>query len=167
MKKFFVAVYLFFVNIQLIDSYPINKGPHSIYKYGKYNCGNVCVLNYNNVYSTFYKWSNDNKDYQEKIINDTIWLNKNRFSTPNIVVGVYNNKDGELNYICLLRKVGDGRFKMLNIFSNPTNELEDDMLLFENILNFCNANKYSLNVEKLKEIDNSKYYLTYIYSYNI
>jgi hypothetical protein len=169
MKGYFLAIYLAFVNIlntSLIYSYPINIGPHSISKFGNYNNGNVCILNYNNVYSTFYKWSKDNKEYQEKIISDTIWLNKNRFSAPNIVVGVYNSKDSDVNYICLLRKVANGRFKMLNIFANPNNNLEDDTLLFENILGFCNANKYSLNIEKLKEIDNSKYYLTYLYSYN-
>ena len=169
MKGYFIAIYLAFVNIlntSLIYSYPINIGPHSISKVGNYNNGNVCILNYNNVYSTFYKWSKDNKEYQEKIISDTIWLNKNRFSAPNIVVGVYNSKDSDVNYICLLRKVANGRFKMLNIFANPNNNLEDDTLLFENILGFCNENKYSLNIEKLKEIDNSKYYLTYLYSYN-
>ena len=172
MKKYFIAIYAAFVNIfntSFIHSYPINIGPHSISKYGNYNNGDVCILNYNNVYSSFYKWSKENMEYQEKIIKDTIWLNKNRFSAPNIVVGIYNRKDSDindLNYICLLRKLDNGRFKMLNIFANPNNSLDDDTLLFENILSFCNANNYSLNVEKLKEIDNSKYYLTYLYSYN-
>jgi hypothetical protein len=168
MKKYFLAIYLAFINIisiSITNSYPINIGPHNIHKYGNYNSKNVCLLNYNNVYTSFYKWSKDNKESQEKIINDTIWLNKNRFSTPNIVLGVYNS-DSDLNYICLLRKLANGRFKILNIFANPNNDLEDDTLLFENILGFCIENKYSLNVDKLKEIDNSKYYFTYLYAYN-
>ena len=168
MKRYIIAIYLAFVNIisiSLTNSYPINIGPHNIHKYENYNSRNVCLLNYNNVYTSFYKWSKDNKDSQEKIINDTIWLNKNRFSTPNIVLGVYNS-DADLNYICLLRKLANGRFKILNIFANPNNGLEDDTLLFENILGFCIENKYSLNVDKLKEIDNSKYYFTYLYAYN-
>ncbi len=162
--KYFLAI----INIlyaSLSYSYPINIGPHSINKFGNYNNGNVCLLNYNNVYSTFYKWSKDNEDYHNKIIADTIWLNKNRFSYPNIIVGIYN-KDADLNYICLLGKIDNGRFKLLNIFANPYNQLDDDILLFENILSFCNQNKYTLNLEKLKDIDNSKYYLTYLYCYN-
>ena len=67
----------------------------------------------------------------------------------------------------MLGKIDKGRFKLLNIFANPYNNLDDDIMLFENLLNFCNENKYSLNVDKLKGIDNSKYYLTYIYSYNV
>jgi hypothetical protein len=168
MKGYFLAIYLAFINIisiSITNSYPINIGPHNIHKYGNYNSKNVCLLNYNNVYTSFYKWSKDNKESQEKIINDTIWLNKNRFSTLNIVLGVYNS-DSDLNYICLLRKLANGRFKILNIFANPNNDLEDDTLLFENILGFCIENKYSLNVDKLKEIDNSKYYFTYLYAYN-
>ena len=162
--KFILAI-LNILYASLSYSYPINIGPHSINKFGNYNNGNVCLLNYNNVYSTFYKWSKDNEDYHEKIIEDTIWLNKNRFSYPNIIVGIYN-KDADLNYICLLGKIDNGRFKLLNIFANPYNQLDDDILLFENILSFCNQNKYTLNLEKLKDIDNSKYYLTYLYSYN-
>jgi hypothetical protein len=169
MKRIIVNLYLIFANVLnvllLSHSYPINIGPNSIHKFGNYNNGNVCLLNYNNVYSTFYKWSKDKEEYHDKIIKDTIWLNKNRFSSPNIIIGVYN-KDGDLNYICLLRRVGDGRFKLLNIFANPYNGIDDDIMLFENILGFCNDNKYSLNMEKLKVIDNSKYYLTYLYAYN-
>jgi hypothetical protein len=165
MKKILFSI-LSILNIIFSYSYPINIGPHSIYKSGGYNRNNVCLLNFNNVYSTFYKWSNDKKEYHDKIINDTIWLNKNRFSYPNIIIGIYNN-DGDLNYICLLGKIDKGRFKLLNIFANPYNNLDDDIMLFENLLNFCNENKYSLNVDKLKGIDNSKYYLTYIYSYNV
>ena len=120
MKRFLVNVYLTFIyllNLSLPShSYPINIGPHSIHKFGNYNNGNVCLLNYNNVYSTFYKWSKDKEEYHDKIIKDTIWLNKNRFSSPNIIIGIYN-KDGDLNYICLLRRVADGRFKLLNIFA--------------------------------------------------
>lgn len=169
MKRFLTNVYLIFIHILNISllcySYPINIGPHNIYKYGNYNNGNVCLLNYNNVYSTFYKWSKDKEEYHDKIIKDTIWLNKNRFSSPNIIIGIYN-KDGDLNYICLLGRVANGRFKLLNIFANPYNGIDDDIMLFENILGFCNDNKYSLNMEKLKVIDNSKYYLTYLYAYN-
>ena len=71
-----------------------------------------------------------------------------------------------MNYICLLGKIDNGRFKLLNIFANPYNQLDDDILLFENILSFCNQNRYTINLEKLKDIDNGKYYLTYLYSYN-
>ena len=57
MKRFLVNVYLTFIyllNLSLPShSYPINIGPHSIHKFGNYNNGNVCLLNYNNVYSTF------------------------------------------------------------------------------------------------------------------
>ena len=99
MKRFLTNVYLIFIHILNISllcySYPINIGPYSIYKYGNYNNGNVCLLNYNNVYSTFYKWSKDKEEYHDKIIKDTIWLNKNRFSSPNIIIGIYN-KDGDL-----------------------------------------------------------------------
>jgi hypothetical protein len=72
MKRFLVNVYLTFIyllNLSLPShSYPINIGPHSIHKFGNYNNGNVCLLNYNNVYSTFYKWSKDKEEYHDKII---------------------------------------------------------------------------------------------------
>ena len=58
--KFILAI-LNILYASLSYSYPINIGPHSINKFGNYNNGNVCLLNYNNVYSTFYKWSKDNE----------------------------------------------------------------------------------------------------------
>lgn len=167
MNAIFAKICLVLINMLRISySYSINVGPNRILKYGNYNNGNVCQLNYNNVYSTFFKWSKDREEYSDKIIKDTIWLNKNRFSFPNIVIGIYNS-DGDLNYICLLGTLSNGRFKMLNIFANPCNELDDDTILFENILRFCNENTYSINWDKLKDIENSKYYLSYLYTYNI
>lgn len=162
MNKYFKIICLALTNIlycQYIYSYPI-----SINKFENFDNKNVCLLNYNKVYNTFYSWSKENKNYQSKIINDTIWLNKNRFISPTIVIGIYNTETN-LNYICLLRVISKGRFKILNIFANPYNNFDDDTLLFENILNFCTYNKYTLDIEKLKDIDNGKYYFTYLYKY--
>jgi hypothetical protein len=52
MKKILFSI-LSILNIIFSYSYPINIGPHSIYKSGGYNRDNVCLLNFNNVYSTF------------------------------------------------------------------------------------------------------------------
>jgi hypothetical protein len=55
------------------------------------------------------------------------------------------------------------RFILVNIFANPSNNLKEDSYLFDNLYSFCEYNKYSLDTRKLILIDNSKYYLTYIF----
>ena len=96
-----------------------------------------------------------------------MWLNKYRFISSTLLLGIYNSNDinNVLNYICLLRKTSPNTYKVLNIFSNPSNNLTDDNALFDNLLYFCNDNDAIINFENLKNIDNSKYYLTYIYKY--
>lgn len=168
MKQKILALCVFLYNVFYINSvrpvsaFSVNVGNGINFNdnYGKHK---VCLLNYNNVYSSFYDWSNNDKDSHQKIINNTLWLSKNRFITPSVVVGIYN-RETDLNYVCLLRKTGLRRFKILNIFANPSNELDDDNLLFDNLLSFCTHNEYSLDVDNLKNIDN-KYYLSYLYKY--
>ena len=126
---------------------------------------NTCVLNYNNVYSSFYKWSNENKESQSKIIEDTLWLNKNRFVNPSIIVGVYNDAFN-LNYICLLRRLSPSNYKLLNIFANPSNNFDDDLLLLQNLFEFAIYNDIRLNTDKLTDIDKSRYLLTYLFYYS-
>jgi len=126
---------------------------------------NTCVLNYNNVYSSFYKWSNENKESQSKIIEDTLWLNKNRFVNPSIIVGVYNDAFN-LNYICLLRRLSPSNYKLLNIFANPSNNFDDDLQLLKNLFEFAIYNDIRLNTDKLTDIDKSRYLLTYLFYYS-
>ena len=126
---------------------------------------NTCVLNYNNVYTSFYKWSNENKESQSKIIEDTLWLNKNRFVNPSIIVGVYNDAFN-LNYICLLRRLSPSNYKLLNIFANPSNNFDDDLLLLQNLFEFAIYNDIRLNTDKLTDIDKSRYLLTYLFYYS-
>ena len=126
---------------------------------------NTCVLNYNNVYSSFYKWSNENKESHPKIIEDTLWLSKNRFVNPSIIVGVYNDAFN-LNYICLLRRLSPTDYKLLNIFANPANNFDDDLQLLKNLFEFAIYNDIRLNTDKLTEIDKSRYLLTYLFYYS-
>ena len=132
---------------------------------GSNSGSNTCVLNYNNVYSSFYKWSNENKESQSKIIEDTLWLNKNRFVNPSIIVGVYNDAFN-LNYICLLRRLSPSNYKLLNIFANPSNNFDDDLLLLKNLFEFAIYNDIRLNTDKLTDIDKSRYLLTYLFYYS-
>ena len=126
---------------------------------------NTCVLNYHNVYSSFYKWSNENKESHPKIIEDTLWLSKNRFVNPSIIVGVYNDAFN-LNYICLLRRLSATDYKLLNIFANPANNFDDDLQLLKNLFEFAIYNDIRLNTDKLTEIDKSRYLLTYLFYYS-
>ena len=45
------------------------------------------------------------------------------------------------------------------------NKINDDDILFNYLLLFCKENDASIDFENLKTIENSKYYLTYIYKY--
>jgi hypothetical protein len=126
---------------------------------------NICVLNYNNVYTTFYKWSNENKESHPKIIKDTLWLSKYRFVNPSIIIGVYNDCFN-LNYICLIRRLSQENYKLLNIFANPANNFDDDLLLLKNLFEFAINNDIKLNTDKLADIDNSRYLLTYLFYYS-
>lgn len=126
---------------------------------------NICVLNYNNVYSSFHKWSNENKESHPKIIEDTLWLSKYRFVNPSILIGVYNDAYN-LNYICLLRRLSQTDYKLLNIFANPANNFDDDSQLLKNLFEFAIHNNIKLNTDKLTEIDKSKYLLTYLFYYS-
>jgi len=171
-KKLFTYYILFSINIYLSFPYPIGIGPGNFNKFndgGKYNKNNICNLNYNNVYSSFLNWSKSNIDekHKKKIIDDTLWLNRNRYISSAILLGIYNSneKNNILNYICFLRKTSYNSYKLLNIFSNPNNNLIDDSDLFENLIVFCNENDSNINFENLKYIDNQKYYFTYIYKY--
>jgi hypothetical protein len=172
MKQKILALCVFLYNVFYINSvspapalapaFSLNVG-NSINFNDNYRKPKICLLNYNNVYSSFYDWSNNDKSSHQKIINNTLWLSKNRFITPSVVIGIYN-KQTDLNYVCLLRKTGPRRFKILNIFGNPSNDLDDDNLFFDNLLHFCTLHEYTLDVENLKNIDN-KYYLSYLYKY--
>ena len=84
-----------------------------------------------------------------------------------MLLGIYNSDDKNniLNYICFLRKTSYKSYKLINIFSNPANDLQDDNILFDNLLLFCNENDSTIDFENLKKIDDKKYYLTYIYKY--
>lgn len=162
MTQKILALCVFLYNFFYISSFSINIGNPG--NPNNYKNPKVCLLNYNNVYSSFYDWSNKDKTSHEKIINNTLWLSKNRFINPSVVIGIHN-KEAELNYVCLLRKTGLRRFKIINIFANPSNDLDDDNLFFDNLLSFCTHNEYSLDVENLKNIDNNRYYLSYLYKY--
>ena len=166
-KKFFIYCTILLLNLSSISTYPMRLGPEKFSKFNG-NKNNICYLNYNNVYSCFYDWKkNSNLEYQQKILDDTIWLNKNRFISSTVLVGIYNSDDVNnlLNYICLLRKTSYNTYKILNIFPNPDNKLDDDDILFNYLLLFCKENDSSIDFENLKTIENSKYYLTYIYKY--
>jgi hypothetical protein len=156
------------LNILLYSyAYPLSIGPNK-FSNGGGNYNNICYLNYNNAYSSFYEWSKKNNlTCQKKILDDTLWLNKHRFISSTVLVGIYNSDDVNniLNYICLLRKTSPNTYKVLNIFSNPSNNLTDDNGLFNNLIYFCNKNDATIDFENLKNIDNSRYYLTYIYKY--
>jgi hypothetical protein len=166
-KKLFIYCALLLLNLSSVATYPMGLGPDKFSKFNG-NKNNICYLNYNNVYSCFYDWSkNSNLEYKQKILDDTIWLNKNRFISSTTLVGIYNSDDVNnlLNYVCLLRKTSYNTYKILNIFPNPDNKINDDDILFNYLLLFCKENDASIDFENLKTIENSKYYLTYIYKY--
>jgi hypothetical protein len=156
-----INIKIFFILINILGCHTFNNPIFPIHNKGS----KITILNYNNVYSSFYKWSSENKESQPKIIEDTLWLSKYRFVNPNVIVGVYNDCYN-LNYICLLRKLSSNNYKLLNIFANPSNNYDDDLQLFKNIFEFTIMNGIKLNTEKLNEIDKSRYLLTYIYYYS-
>lgn len=161
-----ISVKAFLLLINVFGSNAYNFPNNFNFKGGSGNSGsNTCVLNYNNVYSSFYKWSKENKESHPKIIDDTLWLSKNRFVNPNIIIGVYNDAFN-LNYICLLRRLSPTDYKLLNIFANPANNFDDDLLLLKNLFEFAIYNDIKLNTDKLTEIDKSRYLLTYLYYYS-
>jgi len=158
---------LFIATLTSISSYPLGIGPNNYNKFDG-NKNNICKLNYNNVYTSFHNWCQYNEGkYHKKIIDDTLWLNKNRYISSSLLLGIYNSDDKNniLNYICFLRKTSYKSYKLINIFSNPANDLQDDNILFDNLLLFCNENDSTIDFENLKKIDDKKYYLTYIYKY--
>ena len=87
------SIKFFLILINILNCYSFNIPVLRFNNKGS----NICELNYNNVYSSFYKWSNENKQSQPKIIEDTLWLSKNRFINPTIIIGVYNDTYN-LNY---------------------------------------------------------------------
>jgi hypothetical protein len=153
---------MLFINILGASSYNF---PTFNYNNGKGKNSNICALNYNNVYSYLYKWSKEHEESHSKIIEDTLWLNKNRFISPGVIIGVYNDSFN-LNYICLLRRLAPANYKILNIFANPSNNFDDDLLLLKNLFEFAIYNDIKLNTDKLNEIDKSRYFLTYMYYYS-
>lgn len=161
-----IKAFLLLINVFGCHAYNF---PHNFnFKCGKGGSGggsNTCVLNYHNVYSSFYKWSNENKESHPKIIEDTLWLSKHRFVNPSIILGVYNDAFN-LNYICLIRRLSPTDYKLLNIFANPANNFDDDLLLLKNLFEFAIYNDIKLNTDKLTEIDKSRYLLTYLYYYS-
>jgi len=162
MNKCKLSLFIFLNYVYRIYSYSLGLGSGSLNNIGKSKGSDICILNYNNVYSSLYKWSKENTNSHKKLINDTLWINKNRFIHQNIIIGIYDD-EGILTYMCQLRKVENMRFILVNIFANPSNNLIEDSFLFDNLYSFCEYNKYSLDTNKLKLIDNSKYYLTYIF----
>ena len=162
-----ISVKLFLLLINTLGAYSYNT---PIFKFSNNNSNNkgganICVLNYHNVYSSFYKWSNENKESHPKIIEDTLWLSKYRFVNPSIIIGVYNDCYN-LNYICLIRRLTQENYKLLNIFANPANNFDDDLQLLNNLFEFAINNDIKLNTDKLTEIDNSRYLLTYLFYYS-
>jgi hypothetical protein len=162
-----ISIKLFILLINVLDAYSYNT---PIFKFNNNNNNNkggsnICVLNYNNVYSSFYKWSKENKKSSQKIIEDTLWLSKYRFVNPSIVIGVYNDTLN-LNYICLIRRLSSTNYKLLNIFANPSNNFDDDLQLFKNLFEFAINNDIKLNTDKLRDIDKSRYLLTYLFYYS-
>jgi hypothetical protein len=162
-----ISIKLFLLLINIVGVYSYNT---PLFKFNNNNSNNkggsnICVLNYNNVYSSFYKWSNENKESSQKIIEDTLWLSKYRFVNPSIVIGVYNDTFN-LNYICLLRRLSSTNYKLLNIFANPSNNFDDDLQLLKNLFEFAINNDIKLNTDKLTEIDKSRYLLTYLFYYS-
>jgi hypothetical protein len=162
-----ISIKLLLLLINVLGAYSYNT---PIFKFNNNNSNNkggsnICVLNYNNVYSSFYKWSNENKESSQKIIEDTLWLSKYRFVNPSIVIGVYNDTFN-LNYICLLRRLSSTNYKLLNIFANPSNNFDDDLQLLKNLFEFAINNDIKLNTDKLTEIDKSRYLLTYLFYYS-
>jgi len=162
-----ISIKLFLLLINIVGVYSYNT---PLFKFNNNNSNNkggsnICVLNYNNVYSSFYKWSNENKESSQKIIDDTLWLSKYRFVNPSIVIGVYNDTFN-LNYICLLRRLSSTNYKLLNIFANPSNNFDDDLQLLKNLFEFAINNDIKLNTDKLTEIDKSRYLLTYLFYYS-
>ena len=155
------SIKFFLILINILNCYSFNIPVPCFNNKGS----NICELNYNNVYSSFYKWSNENKQSQPKIIEDTLWLSKHRFINPTIIIGVYNDTYN-LNYICLIRRLSPENYKILNIFANPSNNLEDDLELFKNLFEFAINNGFKLNTDKLSDIDKSRYLLTYLYYYS-
>jgi len=167
MNKVFIYCSILLLKLSLGYTYSMGLGPGNFRKFNG-NKNNICYLNYNNVYSSFYDWTKkSNLEYQNKILDDTLWLNKNRFISSTVLVGIYNSDDVNnlLNYVCLLRKTSYNTYKLLNIFPNPDNKLNDDDILFNYLLLFCKENDSSIDFENLKNIENSKYYLTFIYKY--
>jgi hypothetical protein len=162
-----ISIKLFLLLINVVGVYSYNT---PLFKFNNNNSNNkggsnICVLNYNNVYSSFYKWSNENKESSQKIIEDTLWLSKYRFVNPSIVIGVYNDTFN-LNYICLLRRLSSTNYKLLNIFANPSNNFDDDLQLLKNLFEFAINNDIKLNTDKLTEIDKSRYLLTYLFYFS-
>jgi len=155
------SIKFFLILINILNCYSFNIPVLRFNNKGS----NISELNYNNVYTSFYKWSNENKQSQPKIIEDTLWLSKNRFINPTIIIGVYNDTYN-LNYICLIRRLSPENYKILNIFANPSNNLEDDLELFKNLFEFAINNGFKLNTDKLGDIDKSRYLLTYLYYYS-
>jgi len=162
-----ISIKLFLLLINILGSYSYNTPVFNFNSNNSNNKGgsNICILNYNNVYSSFYKWSNENKESSQKIIDDTLWLSKYRFVNPSIVIGVYNDTFN-LNYICLLRRLSSTNYKLLNIFANPSNNFDDDLQLLKNLFEFAINNDIKLNTDKLVEIDKSRYLLTYLFYYS-
>lgn len=162
-----ISIKLLLLLTNILGAYSYNT---PLFKFNNNNSNNkggsnICVLNYNNVYSSFYKWSNENKESSKKIIEDTLWLSKYRFVNPSIVIGVYNDTFN-LNYICLLRRLSSTNYKLLNIFANPSNNFDDDLQLLNNLFEFAINNDIKLNTDKLTEIDKSRYLLTYLFYYS-
>lgn len=162
-----ISIKLLLLLTNVLGAYSYNT---PLFKFNNNNSNNkggsnICVLNYNNVYSSFYKWSNENKESSKKIIEDTLWLSKYRFVNPSIVIGVYNDTFN-LNYICLLRRLSSTNYKLLNIFANPSNNFDDDLQLLNNLFEFAINNDIKLNTDKLTEIDKSRYLLTYLFYYS-
>ena len=156
-----ISIKIFVILINILCCHSFNNPIFPIHNKGS----TINILNYNNVYSSFYKWSSESKENHPKIIQDTLWLSKNRYINPNIIIGVYNDCYN-LNYICLVRKLSNTNYKLLNIFANPSNNYDDDGQLFKNIFEFAIMNGVKLNTDNLKEIDKSRYLLTYIYYYS-
>lgn len=66
----------------------------------------------------------------------------------------------------MIRRLSPVNYKILNIFANPSNNIDDDLKLFQNLFEFAIYNDFKLNTDKLSEIDKSRYLLTYLYYYS-
>lgn len=121
-------------------------------------------INYYYATNALHKWSIiDNK----KSINNILWLEKSKGVYPKAaMIGIYSC-DEILNYICyleVLEKINNKQiFKIQNVFSNPLYNMRDDYNLIIGLKEYSKLNDILIDDYELKNIYNSRYFLTILY----